>query len=525
MPRIREYRSQAAARGLDVGPLVSLAGAQAETGRVKANSIRAQWEGASTAAKGVGAAIEKHNEQTDMATLAAGAAMTHAKLNTDWIDYQAEHKDDPDAAQNFMDDVVMPALDKLGENISSTAGQEVYNKARGGIAADLFEKVHTDAAKLRGDNAVNSLMTFKNQAAQSLMNDPSGLDNMQHLSQVMIDGFTSSANLKPEDALSFGRDLKKGNAMAAFMGAANLNPAQARAELQGGKFAEYFDAGEIKVAESYANARENADDADRKAAEAEHKLALKESANADAAVLSASMLNEDGGMSVPADFNKKLVQFSVDHSGVPGADGTVRALANMARSVTKENAAGIKPVTDPSTYSSFKERMALLVSDPNALTLKDVYQARADGKLNDADFSLYKGWVTEAGKNPQKVAQQKSLNAMLRGYKSSITKANPMMRIFDAPGDKRFYQFQTDMQAAFENGVGAGEKPADLLDPSSPKFIAKDISQYVMSKEQSRREIQGWIKGQQPSATAAPAYPKRNDGESAADYLKRLGAK
>jgi hypothetical protein len=139
----------------------------------------------------------------------------------------------------------------------------------------------------------------------------------------------------------------------------------------------------------------------------------------------------------------------------------------------------------PEVYDDFRKRAFLPASDPNHLTLSDVMQARADHKLSDPSFALYKEAVSTDVQDPGKIADAKYFDAFLSGYKGSLTNSTPFVP--DTYGDQRYYQFQTDMKSAFDQGKAQGHTTAELLDPNGAYFIlgknANLLSRYLLKAD------------------------------------------
>lgn len=527
MPRIREYVSEAAQRGIDTRPLEQAGQAAAQGGYYQANFIRQGAEGFGRGLAAVGQAVETYNEQNEMSALAADMSTLHAELNVAWNEAaQKADGSDPHMADNFMEQVNQK-LDALSEKYTTQKAQRTFTTARAGIWSDLYQKVHTDQSKLAGSNAINSVFTFKNNMSNALRNDPSGWENALGLTDVTLGGLVSSFGLGADDAMKLTRDVKKELAVSTFYGIADRDPEAAREALRTGKFSEYITGGEAKELENYANHVDRQNAAQANAADVQQRREAKQLADADAAEISASVIGEDGTMSVPQDFYKRIREYATQHAGVAGVDSKVRALSDLGRRITKELASGVPAVTDPATFEDMRRRMELPASDPNSLQLTELDRARADGRLSDRDYRNIRTYLVDAGKNPQRTADQKVFNRWAGSLKGFFDKSSAMR--VDAIGKQRFFEFSQAMQERFDAGRAANIPANDLLSPASKDYIGKDLAQFQISKEQQRaafrQMIQGTVQPLTPAQVPTEVPSPRQPGESAADYLRRIGGK
>ena len=275
MPRIREYTSTST---LNTGPAENLASAQkslagAQMSRGQQDANRVQEEGARKVrsdlrknereittlkavvggAQGITNALEAYNERSDMSKLTKGIAQTRTELAASWNDTITKaDPDDDKIAERFLTDTLEPAIEKLGEGINSRRGRETYGQAAANIRSDMFMKTTVDVSSLRGANAVNSIATYTNQTAQQLSQDPTGFRTAIKDVDIVIGGNVIAAGLDREKSLELIGDVKNQLARAAFQGTANLNPRAALADLANGKYADYFDATDIRVQKAYA---------------------------------------------------------------------------------------------------------------------------------------------------------------------------------------------------------------------------------------------------------------------------------
>lgn len=525
MPNIRTYENKDG--GFTANNMAATSDAFA------GNALRQDLSGAGQA---IGQGINKagqeyvaHQVQAETSDLTAKYAQTFEQLTQSWND-TAKNADpnDPDTGKRWREDVMQPALDQLSEGYHTDQAKEHAQRLGVQLQAHMFEKTIADQSTIAGNAAVSNVNTMVNSLSNAVAADPTAMRGaMPLLAQSVEMVISSYPNLSADQTSALRtKMLDEGKAQlakSAALGMIDKNPDLFRQAAAGGQFDKYLDANTIKQLDTYADSQQRAAAAAQRAAETEQRRQQTEYVTSKANEIFANQIDPNSGqIHIQPDYFKQVARLSL----LPNAPaGLGRAMADFGTAKIKEEAAGIPAVTDPQTYHYFSDRMFLPAGDPHALTLAEVYTARAQGMLGDKDFTFFKQAVGDANKNPQKVEQNKELGRFFDGYKSTITKTNPFLKNYDAPGDQRFYQFQVDKRQQFEDGLKAGKSASDLLDPSSKDFIGKNVGQYTFDKKQGRDMMIGNIRSGQ-SGMIAPVNteaPKRMPGESAADYLKRTG--
>ena len=478
----------------------------------------------------VGQEYVAHQVQAETSDLTAKYAQTFEQLTQSWNE-AAKNADpnDPDTGKRWREDVMQPALEQLGEGFHTDQAKEHAQRLSSQLSAHMFEKTVADQSTIAGNASVSNVNTMINAYSNAVQADPTAMRGAMPLLQDSIETIISShPNLSADQASALRTKLLDGGkaaiAKSAALGMIDKNPDLFRQAAKNGQFDQYLDASEIKTLDNYADSQQRAALAAQHAAEAEQRRQQTEAVTSYAnQVFAKSVDPNTGQIHITPDFYKETAKLSLMPSAPAGLG---RAMYNFGLQKQKEEAAGMPAVTDPNTYHDFSQRMFLPAGDPNSITLADVYEARTEGKLSDKDFQFYKGAVNDAQKDPQKVEQYKRLDDFFKGYKSTITKTNPFLKSYDAPGDQRYYQFQVDKREQLVQGLEAGKSVNDMLDPTSKDFIGRDVGKYTYTKEQGRElmmeNIQTGKSGIVTPVGGAEA-PKRMPGESPADYLKRTG--
>ena len=305
MARIREYTNR---ESIDTGPLVNAARGAQISGEVIGQSIK---QGIGAVQQGIGE-VEKHVAQSETSKLMADFATAQAELTTQWRDTAAKaDPNDHDVADRFMQEVVAPRLEKMGEGLDTEQGQAMYARAAAGLHADLFQKTAADQSSLAGVAAITNLDTVTNQLSTTVRNDPAGFKSAIAMSNLTIEGLVQNEQLPRDKALELGQKIRAQIAQSAFIGMADQNPDAAKAALANGDFNDYIDGTIAKTLDSYADQRKNAQNADQRAADAALRKQQKDQADAVSSAISASMIDpKTGAVTVPSDYFTNLTKYA-----------------------------------------------------------------------------------------------------------------------------------------------------------------------------------------------------------------------
>jgi hypothetical protein len=103
-------------------------------------------------------------------------------------------------------------------------------------------------------------------------------------------------------------------------------------------------------------------------------------------------------------------------------------------------------------------------------------------------------------KTPEGVAETEMKSQFLKTARSQISGTDEGLHIKDPKGDELYLKFLANALPAYDAGKKAGKTPAQLLNPESPDYIGKAITNY-------KRPMSEWFNDvvrDQPTATAAP---------------------
>lgn len=105
-------------------------------------------------------------------------------------------------------------------------------------------------------------------------------------------------------------------------------------------------------------------------------------------------------------------------------------------------------------------------------------------------------------KTPEGVAESEMRKQFFSTAKSQISGSDEGLHIKDPKGDELYLKFLANAMPAYDAGKKAGKTPAQLLNPDSPDYIGKAITNY-------KRPTSEWFNDvvrDQPAATTAPTF-------------------
>lgn len=526
MANIRQYTSTKAQEGLhpsDIG-----VESYERAGRNIGASIHQAGEDIGRGIQNFGGAMAQHDTMNEVSKGAADSAALMDELSTQWNQY-AKNADpnDPDTAKKWRENVLEPALEKFNQGFTTRQSQQWSMQMVDHMRQHFFEKTAADQSTLAGEAAVSNINSLQTHLSNMVAQDPTAVDTAHGTAALGVNAIVNATpNLTADTAAKIRTELldkmHENIAQSAVVGAADRNPAAARSLLDSPSITDHLDETKRKTLNTYIDSQERASMSAQRQQEADMRRQQKEDVQDFQNKIVAQTIDPQGGTRLYPDYFKDVAKLAF----MPQAGDLPRAMLAYGHKVQEENAKGIPAATDPHVYSDYKQRAALPVNDPHALTLGEVYQARANGMLSDHDFSMFRGWVNEAGKNPTRAANQKILDQFERGMKGYFTKSNMMTG--DPQGDQRYMEFQQEAQQRFEAGIASGLKPYDLVSPSSANYIFKDgISKFQVTQSQSINAIQQRATGTLqplPGVNAKPAVQWK-PGMSMDDLDKALGGK
>lgn len=515
MPNIRTYQ------GKDNAPVAGNADQSAAgTGQANAEGIEGLGDPVAKGMQTLGAGLVNYAEQNETSKLAADASTAQADLTTQWAQvHQQADPNDTQVAQRFMDQVVTPRLDQIGQDVSTRTGKLMWEKVRAGLQADMFTKTAADQASLAGDAQVQNMMTVMNNASSTVMSDPTAFNSVMAMKDLAIEGAVRTGGLPSSEAVKLRTDMNKQIAVGTIYGInANGGPDQAQAALDSGRFDSYLDASSKEELQLHINRSRTAQTEQQRAQLAAQKQAGEQDFDTKAAAIMGSVIQPDGTLALPPNYYSMVATQLQGHPYVK--QGTVEAALNFGRSLTADAEKGIPSKDDPATYDNFQQRMSVPPGQPGALTLPEIYQARANHLLSDSSMSVFKGNVEALSKDPAAAQNNRDFNALMAGYKQYIDTTDALGQFTRPQGAQAYYEFSLAARQTFDADKRAGKSPSQI-----ETEVRKLLPRYQMN-QQGRMGLatQNMTNGAQPLPVIAPATP-RQPGETIADWTKRTGGK
>ena len=521
MPVIREYESRTRSVGANQGPAYSgqqFGAAQGEAASQLGGAIQ-----------GTAEVVAKKIDQQNTSDVTAKLTKANADLT---IDLQNVIRTAAPGDKTAFEDYQKRAeetIDAIGESASTSGARTFYSEASARIKGQLAKTSADGQAELAGIKAVQDYSITQNSLSAAAMADPSSLMLQRELHTQNIENLVNSGQLPREKAMQLQTQGDQQLSKAAMRGWTNLNPDYAKEKLKSGEFDATLGAdgkaqmlGEIDQA-----VRAKEIEAERRLREQERIVKMQQEKTQNE-FLSAMT---KGGLTTKAVLNSNLEAFG---------SGSKEQFLNMLK---MKNSPDEKLKTDPSTMISLFNRIHLPDDDPNKL--------RDDNALNDyfgkglslADIGRLRDEIQ--GKNTEAGSIESDMKRGLVDIaKGKLTKSNPLTGFRDPLGDEQMQKFQAWFLDTYKEQRAAGKSSAALLNPDSPEYLGKYISNFTRTNQQIMQSlvpkkaapVEGGLSmtpgtapaGATPATYKAPlppAVPARLPGESAAAFLKRSKGK
>jgi hypothetical protein len=440
---VAEAAAGAARTGYYIGNIYRRAGNDIETGVNKLQSgIEARQ-----------AAEEQAKTAQEIGAVTAGMAETQAKLAAQWREtLSGADPNDPNTAENFINDVVTPAFDALGQNLSTDKARNYFAVARAKGWGTAYKSAAADQANLLAKGAVDQVNTVAKNYSDAAYYDPSNWKAHMDQAGDAVKVYQESHNLRPVDAIALKTQFDTTIAKAAAAGMIAQNPDVALEAVQKGEFNGVLGGEDIakieKQADAAIKARTSNQSAELKAAQAVKKTEgykvlndLESKVKVDPAT---------GETTVPTDYFTSLNEARGKYGDVI-PDGTFRAAQNWGSAEIRRNSKTIETASDPSLYKEFTNNAI-----SGQLTVADVYEARANGTLSNKDFTFFKGWVGEGGKaGTTERTELKDMSSYLKTFKGYIDTSLGGVYT-DTWGTTRFAEFNSDMMQQWQEAKAKG---------------------------------------------------------------------
>lgn len=453
-------------------------------------------------------ALSKREQQEDVSDTHVKMSEAQANLTNE---YHQQLQDGTLDVDDFKDHV-QDTMDKVGDKVGTHTGQLYFNQASAELQANFLVKAAQGSAQLAGEKAKANYMTSLNNGSTTLLNDPSSFEFTQSQQTQGIDALVASGGLPAEAADKLKLHSNEELAKSAVRGWIRLDPETAKKQLDDGKWNNYID-GDLKhQLYGEVNQQNNANEANQRQKEKQ----IKDAHDAAQTKTQNDFLQQmqDGKLKTQDVLDSGLDAF--------GSGSKEQFIQMIKRQADESNDKKIK--TDSSTYINLWDRVHLPDGDPNKIT-------------NENDLNSYMGrGLTVENINTlrsemlgKKTAAGQAEGDLKKGFtdiaKGKLSKSNPLTGIRDPVGDEQYQKFLSNFSSDYSKKRQEGKSAQELLNPDSPDYMGKSITQYVRSNQQIMKDLvksQAKVAPSVPEKAANPPTP-RQPGESAANYLKRIG--
>lgn len=482
--------------------------------------------------KDVGQAYDKIKTQQDISQGLATGAQIQDNLTTAWdVTLKNSDPNDHGVAEKWREEQLNPILDAWTSSFSTEESRAWAEQHAGALRQHFFEKTAADQTLMAGQAAVSNIKQFTTGMSNTVLQDPSSLNMALGTADAGLDALLNSdPNLAPHQVAAIKGELREGMrqeiAKSAFIGTARTNPDRAMQDLQDGKYAQLLDGTVSNQLFGFAESIKREKRADERAEFEMNKQAQKADFEAKAAAITGQLFQPDGSISIPPGYHQAVQMLSLH----PGADASaIRAMGDAAAKAV-ENANGrVFQTTNSQTFTDLAGRIGAPDGSPNALTHALVDRAYANGNLSNNDYHFLHQAVETAKADPATTKAMEQLNQSLARVKPLVDKSNLYSGKLDQSGvalydDLHFDTFQKFQQLQAQ-GMSATDAVKVLTDPRDPRGIQANLAPYQTNNKAGLAAIHARVAaGGGPTSVQAPALTSaRKPGESAADYLQRIG--
>lgn len=432
----------------------------------------------------------EHVEVTQSATL---LATKQDELTRGWNNIASKaNPNDTTVSQKFREEQLEPTLQKYIDGHKTETGKRFAEKEANRLREHFLNKTTADTALRAGQALVSNLDTLLNTSSNIVSIDPSSLETIIARNTAAVREMVASApNLAPGTAGQVETQLldklNKNTVQAAVQGMARANPEATIKALEDGRFNKWITGEEKTVLMNYVRTVQNvarvAANLDR--VKAEHNMTTAVKTGAAKAFSDNAVIDEDGTLTLSGDFARDALKLVETYPAAGLAMAT--SMLSAMRAINNDAERGVKTVTDPFTHEDFRTRGFLKADDPKRLTLAEVYQARADGKLGDKDFTFWEKQVNSDLRDPKIKHNYQQLNEFFSGIKPSITKSTPFA--VNDLGERNFLRFKQDMTDKFEQLQKIGVPIDQMLRENGGYSFWRDIPRYVANTNQAVQAI------------------------------------
>lgn len=416
----------------------------------------------------VGSEIQQRDAQNEITDISAKLATAHAQFTDQLTDsLQNGDPNDRDFANKFMQNYDNQ-IASIGDSATTPQARRYFERMNAQMRAHFTMRATQGQANLQGQNAVDGLNTENASYQDSLIKDPDSFETVRNLNAASIQEKVDAGLLPKNKALEYQADSESALAQSALRGWITKGASQrALSELNSGKWDDYLDGDSkfkmIKEAEQGINGERI--QADRYKEQV--KQAKRDAADTEMTSLLAGFYTKDNPTTAQDILASKNTDFQQKAT-----------LLRMLKQNSEE-----KLHTDAQTYLGLANRIFRPDGDPEKIVDDaPLNQAFADGKLTHTDLMALRQEVF-GSRTPEGKARAQLEQNFLKSVKDKLTKSDPLLGVKDPEGDEHYAQFYSDYLGKRNAALKSGKSIQDLTTPSSPDYLAKDLSAYQRTPE------------------------------------------
>lgn len=516
MANIREYSSSAALQG--VRTTSQAADTAVQAGRRIGQLTAQQGEDRASVGQNIAKAVtgegvdaikiadEYYGRQE---TLKEGAdwVQTFNGLTEQWNTMRnTADPNDPNVAERFRQDVLAPALETYGNGFISDRGRRAAENGRNRLMEHFGTATSADMVTLQGEAAVKNITTIANQAGLGIVKDPSAMEAVNAKIAETIKDFTDGhPNMTAEQMAKFDtmqEEIFRNNAKAAVHGIAESGPdgpAAAIKAIDSGRFSKFLTEGDNSQLTAYAQTQQRMAEEKTRSAEAEAQRKERDSQNADAGALTATVLDPTSGKVTVGPAYWEGVKGYIDkHPTAPPE--FLRSLIAFGQKAITDEMTNKFTTDDPGTVAELTKRFDLPIDDPNFPQLHDLIKLSNEGKLSKQGFAEQRALLNDVTNDKVMKGALKRINDLAKGYDAAIAPTSAMGAILSPAAAIKLAQFKDDVRQMFREKYRDGTY-REMSDPASPNYVGKIAMQpkYQTSNKDALQETIARITDRPPS--------------------------
>jgi hypothetical protein len=425
-----------------------------------------------------------------------------ADPNRDW--------NDPTTVQQFRASME-PSLQQFKDSFITERGSQWAEGRVAQFREHMFHKTASDQSTMSAAAIAQNMEETVNSGTNRVYKDPSALDDaiagLHNSVSAAVDSSPTlevSARAQAKTSL-FKQDEKL--VKAAIQGAID-NGGDWRQIAE--KYSKYVNSSEMA---HYAKEEEQMDRAierDKRTAEAEERRQNQQNALDRADEYRSKYIDaETGNYSFPPNF-RAIVERDQVLKKYPAAKHDLLKTYNDFEKGQKDEKLAV-------TSARTARDLEADIRSGQIINGERISQAFEEGKLTRTDHDWLQKKVQE-GNTVTGERINKMKDEFIKRITPQIDKA-ALGDVTDTTGGQRLFEFSRYIDTRIQEFRSAGKNWQELFNPNSPDYLAHDIGQFQTDMQ---RDMQSRANSHPPPKPSS-GLPSRNAGESASDYLKRIG--